>query len=256
MNHWIICPRELKIQAAKCRLFINLEATFIKLKSRIKGIIAREKKIAPKTNGFLLLIKGIFKGIKSRMELKKMALTKNSTFSSENDMHMCSLYPKPILDLVLSEINPKSVLDVGCGTGVSLDYFLQNRVDCIGIENSRVAIGLSKNPDKIHKYNLNREVNLKKKFDLVWSFEVIEHIHPDYEANFLKTLINHSDLIILSAARPGQGGLGHFNEQPKEYWINKFHKLGYNYDGIFSNKLIEAKTMHSENMMCFAKTLK
>ena len=125
---------------------------------------------------------------------------------------MCSLFPEKIIDEILNEFHPKSILDIGCGTGVSLKYFLNQNINATGVENSKLAIKQSNIANKIIRHNLKKELNLKKKFDLVWSFEVIEHIHPQYENIFLNTLIRHGDRVIISAARPGQGGHGHFNE--------------------------------------------
>ena len=53
----------------------------------------------------------------------------------------------------------------------------------------------------------------------MWCFEVAEHIHSKYVSSLLDTLTNHGNRILLSAARPGQGGLGHLKEQPPDYWI-------------------------------------
>jgi SAM-dependent methyltransferase len=218
---------------------------------RIQTIIAREKQKKPSTSGFILLFKWIVKVTSHKIEHKIMVLKKDGTFSSQDHIFMCSLFPKKILDIILQEIKPKSVLDVGCGTGVSLNYYIQNGIDAYGVENSNLAIKQSKNPGKIIKHNLNKELNLNKKFDLVWCFEVIEHIHLDYEKNILKTLSNHSNIIILSAARPGQGGHGHFNEQPREYWIERFNAMAYDYDEALSKRLIEINETHAENLMVY-----
>jgi len=87
----------------------------------------------------------------------------------------------------------------------------------------------------------------------VWSYEVAEHIHPLYTDTFLATLIRHGDLIVMSAAQPGQGGAGHFNEQRPSYWIQKIRERGYSYDAQFSEFLHSLPAEHSRNMMMFAR---
>jgi hypothetical protein len=41
------------------------------------------------------------------------------------------------------------------------------------------------------------------------------------------SLVAHSNLILFSAAVPGQGGEFHVNEQPYEYWREKFATRGF-----------------------------
>lgn len=54
-----------------------------------------------------------------------------------------------------------------------------------------------------------------------------EHL-PDAAADeFVRTLVNHADLVLFSAAVPGQGGENHINEQDYEYWRRKFRAQGY-----------------------------
>jgi hypothetical protein len=90
-------------------------------------------------------------------------------------------------------------------------------------------------------------------FDLVWFFEVTEHIHPDFERNFLNLLTSHSNLIILSAARPGQGGYGHFNEQEPGYLIEKLSTCRYTYDASFSERLRSTREVRADNLLWFKK---
>lgn len=218
---------------------------------RIKRFIEREKGKSPGTSGAVLILNRLVQIGREKAEGFYIALKKDSTFTSPKDLFMCSLFPLKVLDIVISEVKPLSVLDVGCGTGLSLQYYLSKGIDAVGIENSDIAISQSAVKEKIVKYNLNKELNLNRKFDLVWCFEVIEHIHPDYEAAFLKTLTNHSSNILISAARPGQGGHGHFNEQLPGYWISKFKQLGYEYEEEFTEKLKATNETHCENLLFF-----
>ena len=222
--------------------------------NRLQRIIAREKIKYPNKNSLYLLINRFTQIQLENYKSFKMILMKDSTFTSDSEIFMCSLFPKNVLNIVIKELNPTSVLDVGCGVGKSLEYFSNFDIETIGIENSAIAISKSLFKDKIIKHNLKHQFNLNRSFDLVWCFEVIEHIHPDYEEVFLQNLTSHSTKILISAAKPGQGGHGHFNEQASEYWLQKFKKLGYSYDEKFSAKVKATKDSHAENLMFFERT--
>lgn len=224
-----------------------------KMTSRIARIISYQKSMNPNRNILILLFMRVHQVIKNRLNNFIINLSKDSTFNRDEEMFMCGLFPLKALDLVISKFNPESVIDVGCGQGFSLKYFLDRYIDAIGIENSERAISLSKVKSKIIRFDLKNELNLGRQFSLVWCFEVIEHIHPKYENNFLNSLINHSDNIILSAAKPGQWGHGHFNEQEPEYWIDKFSSHGYFIDIDFTNQLQKIDDVHCENLLCFRR---
>ncbi len=158
-------------------------------------------------------------------------ITDNSIFVLEEEMSMCSIFPKEILDLTIELFQPRTILDVGCGTGISLDYFTSKGMEVRGLEGSALAISKARHPTLIRQHDLNAPLDLGEKFDLVWCFEVAEHIHPRYVSALLATLTNHSDRILLSAARPGQGGLGHLNEQEPGYWIALMQERGFHLAG-------------------------
>lgn len=168
--------------------------------------------------------------LKESMAWKKTTpreISDNSIFTREEEMSMCSIFPKEILDLTIELFRPRTILDVGCGTGISLDYFTGKGIEVRGLEGSALAISKARHAPLIQRHDLNEPLDLGEKFDLVWCFEVAEHIHPRYVAALLTTLTNHGDRILLSAARPGQGGLGHLNEQPPQYWIGLMQARGF-----------------------------
>jgi hypothetical protein len=107
----------------------------------------------------------------------------------------------------------------------------------IGVEASSAAIRASGCSDLIVRHVLRQPLELNRRFDLVWCFEVAEHIHPDYVETFLDSLVRHSDTVAMSAAPPGQGGEGHCNEQAQSYWIAKLASRGYCLHEEWTNEL-------------------
>ena len=64
--------------------------------------------------------------------------------------------------------------------------------------------------------------SLARRFDLVVCLEVTEHLPERCATTFVESLTNQSDLILLSAAIPFQGGHHHVNEQFLDYWVKLF----------------------------------
>lgn len=182
----------------------------------------------------------------------RMLILKDSRFD-ESELGMASSCPKKLLDAVVLQFKPKSFLDIGCGLGKSLEYLAPQGIACLGLEGSEAAIEASAVKSSIRLVDLNHPVQLGQTFDMVWSYEVAEHIHPKFVEIYLDTLTGHGNLIVLSAARPGQGGAGHFNEQPLEYWIKKIESRGFLYQREFAGYLHGIKDGFSENMMVFVR---
>jgi len=67
----------------------------------------------------------------------------------------------------------------------------------------------------------------KLRYDMSISIEVAEHLGPDLAQSLVEQIGSSSDIVIFSAAQPGQGGQGHLNERPKEYWEELFLMKGF-----------------------------
>jgi hypothetical protein len=90
-------------------------------------------------------------------------------------------------------------------------------------------------------------------FDVIWSFEVAEHIHPKYTDAFLHTLTSHGPVVVMSAAPPGQGGYGHFNEQLQQYWIERLERRGFSYIADVSKHFQSLPDWLARNIMVFVR---
>jgi SAM-dependent methyltransferase len=135
---------------------------------------------------------------------------------------------KKIVPILQDYLEFNSVLDVGCGLGAWLAIYKEfgkivTGIDGPYVDKEQLLIGR----DEFVSADLSAGFDLGRKFDLVQSLEVAEHIPTKYADTFIDSLIAHGDCILFSAAVPGQGGENHVNEQPLEYWRNKFSSRGY-----------------------------
>ena len=131
--------------------------------------------------------------------------------------------------IVHSALPVHSVLDVGCAQGVWLAAWRDAGVsDYLGVDGDYVdPRGLRIDPARFLARDLAEPIDLGRSFDLVQSLEVAEHLPADCAETFVDSLVRHAPIVLFSAATPGQGGEHHVNEQPFEYWREKFRRRGY-----------------------------
>jgi SAM-dependent methyltransferase len=142
--------------------------------------------------------------------------------------------PSVIVPYILEHLEVNSVIDVGCGVGNWLKCFHDNGVRIITgvdgeyIDRSKLVIDETNFITK----NLEREFELDSKYDLAISLEVAEHLSNSASKEFVKSLVNLSDVILFSAAIPLQGGQNHINEQWPSYWQALFQEHEYSFHDI------------------------
>jgi len=134
-----------------------------------------------------------------------------------------------VLPLVQSMIPVGSVADFGCGTGPWLAAWQRLGVeDVVGCDGPYVDIAsLQFSSSRFVAADLTTAVRLGRRFDLVQSLEVGEHLPARAATSFVDTLVSHAAVVLFSAATPGQGGEHHVNEQPLEYWRTIFRQRGF-----------------------------
>ena len=150
-----------------------------------------------------------------------------------------------IVPIIIEKINPKSVVDVGCGLATWLKVFKDYGIKkVLGIDGNYVDKSLLKiSTDEFTSDDLTLPLKIER-FDLALCLEVAEHLAPGAAYTIVKSLVKASDVILFSAAIPGQGGQNHLNEQWPSYWQELFAKHGYSFYDIirpliWNNDVIE-----------------
>lgn len=112
------------------------------------------------------------------------------------------------------------------------------------------------NKNEFLQYDLNKSIDLKKKYDLAQCLEAAEHIEPENAEIIVSNLVNASDIVLFSAAIPHQRGAHHVNEQWPEYWIELFEKKGYAVIDCLREKIWnnpKVRGFYAQNIFFFCK---
>ena len=136
---------------------------------------------------------------------------------------------RAVAGLLLPEMKITSLLDVGAGHGAwAAEWLAAGVEDVLAVDGDYVARDQLAIPARnFLAHDLATPLDLGRKFDLVQTLEVAEHL-PHAKADlFVDNLVAHGDVILFSAAVPHQGGEHHVNEQPPEYWRRLFGAKGY-----------------------------
>jgi hypothetical protein len=179
--------------------------------------------------------------------------------------HWIGQHDAPVMaDAVCSEFpDARSIADIGCGTGVFAAAFKRKglRVGACEYAAAGRRWARSQGIDAVPFDVATPGVRVPGgPFDLAMSLEVAEHIPPHLADAFVDLIARTADRIVMTAARPGQGGQGHINEQPQSYWVAKFQSRGFRHDAEASGRISralqegDASDFLYLNMMVFRKS--
>lgn len=135
-----------------------------------------------------------------------------------------------VLPVVFELLQPRSMIDVGCGIGTwaraAADLGVE---DVIGVDGEyAIGAGLQIPAASFVAADLARELPpLGRRFDLAISLEVAEHLPAARSDRFVADLCGLADVVLFSAAVPGQLGTDHITLEPQSTWAQRFREQGY-----------------------------
>jgi SAM-dependent methyltransferase len=167
-----------------------------------------------------------------------------------------------IVDTINKMLTPKSVIDVGCGSGEVLKRFNDVGIPAKGVDLSEAALGLCRakglDVDRFDLEAVNDRL-ISWNADLVMSLEVAEHLPEPCADRYVDLLCYMARrFVIITAAPPGQGGTDHVNEQPYSYWVGKFDRRGAQFSDALTEqlrhdwKISGVEPSRSRNVMVFS----
>ena len=136
-----------------------------------------------------------------------------------------------VADQIVGDLKPRTVLDAGCAMGYLVAALRDRGVEAYGVDISEYAI--SKVREDIRPYCVVASLteplpeSLPKKYDLVVTIEVLEHLYPEEGAAVIKNLCTLTDKIIFSSTPDDFTERTHVNVQQREYWARLFAENGF-----------------------------
>ena len=134
-------------------------------------------------------------------------------------------------------------VDVGCGSGAYAAEAIRRGHPTVGLEKSSAGRLLARRQGvDCRQFDLRRSLPEldEAPFDLAYCFEVAEHLPTELGESLVDVICGLAQRIVFSAAQPGQGGTGHINEQPADYWHARFASRGFQHDPSASEAIRES----------------
>lgn len=155
-------------------------------------------------------------------------------------------FNKGLADFVINEFEFEDALEFGSGLGLLASYICNNKevenYHCI--EPNQITGKYNDTKPKLFSINIFEDSIpgvMEKKYELVCSIEVAEHIDRTLHDQLFDFLVSRANKwIVFSGARVGQGGHGHIAERDYEDWKSEFTKRGCVYDPQLSEQIRKA----------------
>ena len=128
--------------------------------------------------------------------------------------------------------NVKKIVDVGAGQGYFQAAFdNMNEFEVMSIEGS-VNVNFVANPEyRLQEdFCTNLPTDLENYFDLLVSFECIEHIHPNHQDQFWQNVKKISNKALVGIHAANEEHAEHCFIRKQDYWDEYFIKIGMTFE--------------------------
>ncbi len=137
-----------------------------------------------------------------------------------------STYFSAIADKIVEYFSPKTLLDAGCANGYLVAELRKRGVEAYGVDISTYAIESASEEIRpyLHIQSLTDPLpeHFPKRYDMVVTIEVLEHLFPEDGAKAIAMLCSYSDTVLFSSTPYDLENASHFNVQQQEYWAKIF----------------------------------
>lgn len=167
---------------------------------------------------------------------------------------------------IFTTLKPTSILDLGCGVGSYIEGALN--AGCQTVMGIEISFDVAKEfftndiSPFIRYGDATKQIDIDQTFDCVMSFETGEHIDPNGTQAFIDNIVRFSNkYIVMTVASPGQGGTGHINLRPKDFWISAIESKGFKHKQELVNQFVSdwkhlgAEKYILRNLMVFERII-
>jgi len=128
---------------------------------------------------------------------------------------------------IVGTIAPRTVLDMGCASGMLVEALRDRGVDAWGVDISTWAI--EQVPTALRPFCKVGSITdeIEGQFDLITCVEMLEHIPPTLAAASVANLCRHADAVLFSSTPDDFDEPTHLNVEPSSYWAQLFFWQGF-----------------------------
>jgi len=130
-------------------------------------------------------------------------------------------------DAIVRDLRPTTVLDAGCAMGFLVEALRERGVEAWGIDVSEHAIAQVHESAAEYCAVGTLAEPLPRRYDLIVSVEVLEHIPPTEANAALANLCAATDRLLLSTTPDDYGEATHLNVQAPEIWSAMLAQNGF-----------------------------
>jgi 2-polyprenyl-3-methyl-5-hydroxy-6-metoxy-1,4-benzoquinol methylase len=132
-----------------------------------------------------------------------------------------------IANNIVTKIRPRTVLDGGCAWGFLVESLRKHGVDAWGVDISEYAIQQVLPAFRPYCWVDSLTEPLPRKYDLIVTIEVLEHLLPEQSDVAVANLCAASNDILFSSTPEDKTEATHFNVRPAAEWIQAFARHGF-----------------------------
>jgi 2-polyprenyl-3-methyl-5-hydroxy-6-metoxy-1,4-benzoquinol methylase len=146
-------------------------------------------------------------------------------------------------EAIVSELAPRTSLDLGCGPGLLVEALRRRGVDARGIDISEHAIEHAAEGAREFCRVGSVTDPIEERFDLIVCIEVLEHVPREYADSAVAQMASHARQVLFSSSPDDFKDPSHTNVQPTEYWIGLFGRHGMYRDLDFDASFISPQAI-------------